>query len=62
MRRNALAVFIAMALLATHPPPAAACSVPQDFDPRDHTQLLVLGRAKSLELGAAPPSATSRRR
>ena len=43
---------IALALLVAHPLRAAACSVPQDFDPRDYTQLLVLGRARSVELGA----------
>jgi hypothetical protein len=51
MRRNALAMFIALALLVTHPLPATACSAPP-LDPRDYTQLLVLGRARSIELGA----------
>jgi hypothetical protein len=54
MKRNALAVCVALALLATHPLPAAACSA-GPFDVRDYTQLLVLGRARSIELG--PPSA-----
>jgi len=49
--RTALAVFLALALLGTHPLPAAACSAPP-LDPRDHTQLLVLGRARSIDLGA----------
>ena len=52
MRRNALLVCVALAFLVAHPLRAAACSVPDDFDPRDYTQLLVLGRAKSVELGA----------
>lgn len=52
MRRNALAVGIALVLLVAHPLRAAACSVPDGFDPRDHTQLLVLGRATSVELAA----------
>lgn len=52
MRRNAAAISIALALLLTHPLPAAACSVGPDYYPRDHTQLLVLGRATSIELGA----------
>jgi hypothetical protein len=52
MRRNALALFIALALLVTHPLPAAACSA-GPFEVRDYTQLLVLGRARSIELG--PP-------
>lgn len=52
MMRKALAVGIALGLLVTHPLPAAACSVGPDFDPRDYTQLLVLGRARSIELGA----------
>ena len=50
MARNALAICIALALLATHPLPAVACSAPP-FDPRDYTQLLVLGRARSIEIG-----------
>jgi hypothetical protein len=52
MRRDALAISITLALLVAHPFPAAACSVGPDFYPRDHTQLLVLGRARSIELGA----------
>jgi len=52
--RNALAACFALALLVTHPLPAAACSAGPDFDPRDHAQLLVLGRARSIELG--PPT------
>jgi hypothetical protein len=61
MLRNVLAVCIAVALLATHPLPAAACSVGPDFDPRDSTQLLVLGRARSIELGPVlgPPADVS---
>lgn len=51
MRRKSLAVCFAVALLVTHPLTAAACSVGPDFDPRDYTQLLVLGRARSVELG-----------
>src|SRR3990170_3851922 len=35
----------------THPLPAAACSA-GPFEVRDYTQLLVLGRARSIELGA----------
>lgn len=52
MRRNALAICIALALLVTHPFPAAACSVGPDYYPRDYTQLLVLGRARSVEFDA----------
>ena len=52
MLRSALAVCIALALLVAHPLPAAACSAGPDFDPRDHTELLVLGRARSIEIGA----------
>jgi hypothetical protein len=52
VRRNALAVFIALAMLITHPLPVIACSVGPDYYPRDHTQLLVLGRARSIDLGA----------
>lgn len=55
MRRSALAVWIALALVVAHPLRAAACSVPDEFDPRDYTQLLVLGRASSVELGARTP-------
>ena len=51
MRRNALAISIALALLVAHPFPAAACSVGPDFYPSDYTQLLVLGRAESIALG-----------
>jgi hypothetical protein len=43
-------VFLTLALLATHTLPAVACSA-GPFDPRDHTQLLVLGRARAVELG-----------
>lgn len=50
MRRNALAVCIALALLMTHPFQAAACSA-GPFEVRDYTQLLVLGYARSMELG-----------
>jgi hypothetical protein len=55
MRRNALAIFIALALLVTHPLPAAACSM-GPFEVRDYTQLLVLGRARSIELGPRTPA------
>jgi hypothetical protein len=55
MKRNALAVCIALTLLVTHPLQAAACSA-GPFDVRDYTQLLVLGRARSIELGARTPS------
>lgn len=41
---------LAVALLVTHPLPAAACSA-GPFEVRDYTQLLVLGRARSIELG-----------
>jgi hypothetical protein len=50
--RIALALCLVLVLLLAHPLPAAACSVGPDFDPRDHTELLVLGRARSIELGA----------
>jgi hypothetical protein len=49
--RSALVVLLALALLLTQALPAAACSVGPDWHPRDHTQLLVLGRARSIELG-----------
>jgi hypothetical protein len=49
--RIALALCLLVMLLLAHPLPAAACSVGPDFDPRDYTQLLVLGRARSIELG-----------
>jgi hypothetical protein len=52
MLRIALALCLVPVLLVAHPLPAAACSVGPDFDPRDYTQLLVLGRARSIELGA----------
>jgi hypothetical protein len=51
MARSGVAICIALALLVTHPLPAAACSAPP-LDPRDYTQLLVLGRARSIDLGA----------
>jgi hypothetical protein len=44
-------VCLAVALLVTYPLPAAACSA-GPFEVRDYTQLLVLGRARSIELGA----------
>jgi hypothetical protein len=50
--RIALVFGLALALLLAQPVPAAACSAGPDWDPRDHTQLLVLGRARSIELGA----------
>jgi hypothetical protein len=49
--RIALALCLVLALLLANPLPAAACSAGPDFDPRDYTQLLVLGRARSIELG-----------
>src|SRR5687768_6391063 len=50
--KSSLVLFLAVALLLTQPLPAAACgTVGPDWDPRDHTQLLVLGRARSIELG-----------
>lgn len=52
MIRKSLVACLALALLVTHPLPAAACSVGPDYYPRDHTQLLVLGRARSIELDA----------
>lgn len=55
MLRNAFAVGIALALLVSHPLPAAACSI-GPFDVRDLTQLLVLGRTRSIELGPRTPS------
>lgn len=51
MLRNALALVIASALLVMHPLPAAACSAPP-LDPPDYTELLVLGLARSIDLGA----------
>ncbi len=53
--RNSLAVLLALAILVSHPRPAAACSV-GPFEVRDYTQLLVLGRARSVELGAPTPA------
>lgn len=41
----------AIALVATFPQAAAACSA-GPFEPREYTQLLVLGRVSSVELGA----------
>jgi len=49
--RKALVACLAVALLVTYPLPAAACSA-GPFEVRDYTQLLVLGRARSIELGA----------
>ena len=51
MLRQAFVALFAIALLVAHPLPAAACSA-GPFDPRDHTQLLVLGRARSIDIGA----------
>jgi hypothetical protein len=48
--RSSLVVLLALAFLVGHPLPAAACSV-GPFEVRDHTQLLVLGRARSVEFG-----------
>ena len=50
MLRVALALCLVVVLLVAHPLPAVACSAGPDFDPRDHTQLLVLGHARSIEL------------
>src|SRR5688500_10559780 len=52
MGRNAFTICITLALLLAYPLRAAACSVGPAFDPRDHTQLLVLGRASSIEHGS----------
>ena len=49
--RITLAFSLVLVLLLAHPLPAAACSVGPDFDPREYTELLVLGRARSIELG-----------
>ena len=51
MLRIALALCLVLALLVARPLPAAACSS-GPFDQRDYTELLVLGRARSIELGA----------
>lgn len=48
--RAVLALCLASALLVAHPYPAAACSA-GPFDPRDHTQLLVLGKVRSIAFG-----------
>ena len=50
--RIALAFSGVLVLLLAYALPAAACSS-GPFDPRDYTQLLVLGRARSIELGAS---------
>jgi hypothetical protein len=50
MPRKSLVACLAVALLVAHPLPAAACSA-GPFEVRDYTQLLVLGRARSIELG-----------
>lgn len=55
MIRKSLVTCLTVALLIAHPHPAAACSA-GPFEVRDHTQLLVLGRARSLELGALKAS------
>ncbi|HEY6201593.1 MAG TPA: hypothetical protein VI056_00995 [Candidatus Limnocylindria bacterium] len=47
----ALALCLVLVLLLAHPVPAAACGA-GPFDPREHTELLVLGRARSIELDA----------
>ena len=49
--RIALALGLVLVLVLARPLPAAACSS-GPFDPRDYTQLLVLGRVHSIELGA----------
>lgn len=51
MLRIAVALCLVLVLLLAHRLPAAACSS-GPFDPRDYTELLVLGRARSIELGA----------
>jgi len=51
MLRVALAFGLVLVLLLAHPSPAAACSS-GPIDPREYTELLVLGRVRSLELGA----------
>ena len=51
MLRKSLVACLAVTLLVAHPLPAAACSA-GPFEVRDYTQLLVLGRARSIELGA----------
>lgn len=45
----------AIALLVSFPQLAAACSV-GPFEPREHTQLLVLGRVSSVEIGGPTPT------
>jgi hypothetical protein len=54
--RCSLVICIALLCVAIHSSPAAACSAGPEYDPRDYTQLLVLGRARSIELGARTPS------
>jgi hypothetical protein len=49
--RKSLVACLAVTLLVAHPLPAAACSA-GPLEVRDYTQLLVLGRATSIELGA----------
>ena len=51
MLRIARALCLVLVLLVAHPLPAAACSS-GPFDPRDYTELLVLGRVQSIDLGA----------
>lgn len=48
--RSHVVFLAALTLLIARPLPAVACSA-GPFDPRDHTQLLVLGRARAIELG-----------
>lgn len=51
MRGKSLSLVLAIAMLLVHPEEAAACSVGPEYEPRDHTQLVVLGHARALELG-----------
>ncbi len=46
-----LSVCVIVASLVAQGQPAAACSI-GPFEPRDHTQLLVLGRVQSVAIGA----------
>jgi hypothetical protein len=54
-RRLTVATAVAVVLLAAIPQPAAACSAGPSFEPREYTQLLVLGRVTSVTLGGAAP-------
>jgi hypothetical protein len=48
----ALSVCVIVTSLVAQGRPAAACSVGPSFEPRDHTQLLILGRVRSVAIGA----------